>query len=124
MQFRLDGLDHVALSVSDVHRSIDWYHDVLSLERRFEEAWGTMPALVMAGSSGLALFPATPERPAGPGPGMLHLAFRVDRESFDAARRALDDPGIPVQFSDHDVAHSIYFADPDGYRLELTTYDV
>ena len=27
-------------------------------------------------------------------------------------------------WGDHGVAHSLYFVDPDGNRLELTTYDV
>ena len=28
------------------------------------------------------------------------------------------------EFQDHAASHSIYFEDPDGHRLEITTYDV
>ena len=28
------------------------------------------------------------------------------------------------RLEDHGVAHSLYFADPDGHRLELTTYEI
>jgi hypothetical protein len=32
--------------------------------------------------------------------------------------------GIAFEFQDHAVSQSIYFDDPDGLRLELTTYEV
>jgi len=63
----LEALDHVGLAVSDVNRSMDWYHSVLGLERAFKQAWGTYPAvLVTPGTSGqpgtgVALFPARGE---------------------------------------------------------------
>ena len=31
---------------------------------------------------------------------------------------------ISTEFQDHGISHSIYFQDPDGHQLELTTYDV
>ncbi len=55
--FKLDGLDHVALTVRDVARSVAWYQDVLGLERAHEDVWGDIPAFVLTGNSGLALFP-------------------------------------------------------------------
>jgi len=38
--FRIRHIDHVALTVKDVERSVAWYHDVLGLERRHQEVWG------------------------------------------------------------------------------------
>jgi len=32
--------------------------------------------------------------------------------------------GIPYDFQDHGIAHSVHFADPDGHKVEITTYDV
>jgi len=29
-----------------------------------------------------------------------------------------------VEFQNHGIAHSIYFRDPDGHELEITTYEV
>jgi catechol 2,3-dioxygenase-like lactoylglutathione lyase family enzyme len=55
--------------------------------------------------------------------GFHHLAFRVDRENFELAQQDLRAAGIEFEFADHDVSHSIYFSDPDGVRLELTTYE-
>jgi catechol 2,3-dioxygenase-like lactoylglutathione lyase family enzyme len=55
---------------------------------------------------------------------MLHLAFRANWSEFLAAQEDLKARGIAFALSDHEVAHSIYFADPDGIRLEITTYDL
>ena len=124
----VQGLDHVALTVRDVPRSVAWYRDVLGLERRYEEVWGDFPAVVGAGTTSLALFPAPVPAPAPP-PGrdvlsVRHIAFRVDREAFDRARGELEARGLAPTFQDHTAAHSLYFTDPDGHQLELTTYDV
>jgi catechol 2,3-dioxygenase-like lactoylglutathione lyase family enzyme len=43
----LEQLDHVAIAVRDVERSVEWYRDVLGLERR-HEVWGSYPAMVCA----------------------------------------------------------------------------
>lgn len=116
---KLQQLDHVALTVSDLRKSTEWYQRVLGLERRYQEAWGDEPTFVCAGSTGLALFPAenAPSK-------MTHLAFRADRETFERAQRELKQQGIEFVFQDHQIVHSIYFTDPDGHRLEITTYDL
>ena len=55
---------------------------------------------------------------------MLHLAFRADRKSFLAAQEELKHHGITFEFQDHEISHSIYFRDPDGHELEITTYEL
>jgi catechol 2,3-dioxygenase-like lactoylglutathione lyase family enzyme len=55
---------------------------------------------------------------------MLHLAFRANRENFLGAQQELKQRGIKFEFQDHEIAHSIYFRDPDGHQLEITTYEV
>jgi catechol 2,3-dioxygenase-like lactoylglutathione lyase family enzyme len=55
---------------------------------------------------------------------MLHLAFRADRKNFGAAQQELKTRGIKFEFQDHEIAHSIYFRDPDGHQLEITTYEI
>ncbi len=123
---RLEGIDHVALAVRDVARSVVWYQQVLGLERRYEEAWGDYPAVVGIGTTSIALFPAagTATRPLDDRGAitMRHLAFRVSEASFAEVQAEMQRRGIPFEFQDHDIAHSIYFEDPDGYRLEITTY--
>jgi len=126
--FNLEGIDHVALAVRDVARSVAWYQRVLGLERRYQEAWGDMPAVVGIGTTSLALFPVGTGSPGAPPDretlAMRHLAFRASGADFAAARKSLEAGGIAFEFQDHDIAHSIYFEDPDGHRLEITTYDL
>lgn len=126
--FRLEGIDHVALTVRDVERSVRWYQEVLGLARLHQEVWGSFPAVVGIGTTSLALFPVASHQPDGPpGPGTLcvrHVAFRVDRRSFESARVELGARGIGLEIQDHQIAHSIYFRDPDGHQLEITTYEI
>ncbi len=68
--------------------------------------------------------PLGPPFPPGGMPSLRHIAFRADAANFERAQRELGARGIELTFEDHDIAHSIYFHDPDGYRLEITTYDL
>ena len=125
---KLERLDHVAISVTDVPASAAWYHDVMGLERVYEAEWGDFPAMMSAGSSGIALFPIEGGSPKPP-PGrdvlaMRHLAFGTDGAGLAQAEAELIQRGIAFKSQHHGVSRSIYFNDPDGHELELTTYDV
>jgi catechol 2,3-dioxygenase-like lactoylglutathione lyase family enzyme len=120
--FRTEGLDHVAIAVSDLDRSERFYGDVLGLERVLPQ-WDP-PRVLASEGSGVALFPEGDDFRGNTAPHILHFAFRVTREAFEAARAELAERGIETSFSDHGASHSIYFEDPDGHRLELTTYEV
>ena len=124
----LAGIDHLAMSVTDVERSTRWYMDVLGFERRYEGAWDGIPAFIGKGRTAIALFPlgakASRLSLSPTGPQMLHLAFRTSTHGFQAAQRELQQRGIVFTFEDHGIAHSIYFSDPDGHKLEITTYEL
>ena len=128
-RFNNAGLDHVAIAVSDLARSQLFYERVLGLERQHEE-WGDTPIVLAAEGTGLALFhrdvhpSPTPDDVEPPAVRILHIAFRVDREGFQEARTALEQEGVESRFSDHGISHSVYFDDPDGHVIELTTYQV
>jgi catechol 2,3-dioxygenase-like lactoylglutathione lyase family enzyme len=126
--FDNQGLDHVAIAVADVERSQDFYETVLGLERVHEE-W-EVPVVLAANGSGIALFDralhpsSTPDDVEPPAVRILHIAFRLPRDGFDEARVSLREHGIETRLSDHGISHSLYFEDPDGHQIELTTYDV
>jgi len=125
---QLEGIDHVALGVRDIERSVKWYIEVLGFERLHEGIWDGVPTFIGRGNTGIALFPASSDAKSTPSSHrelrMLHLAFRADRENFLAAQRELEERGIKFSFEDHEISHSIYFRDPDGHHLEITTYEV
>lgn len=121
---KLIGLDHVAIAVADVERSASWYVEVLGFERMHEGEWGGVPTFVGTNRTGIALFPQKRSERAGPDRGILHIAFCATRENFLGAQRELKSRGVPFQFEDHGISHSIYFRDPDDHRVELTTYDL
>ncbi|HEY2800497.1 MAG TPA: VOC family protein [Chthoniobacterales bacterium] len=120
----LSGIDHVALAVPDVERTVAWYVEVLGLERQHVDEWNGVPTFVGKGSTGLALFPSDEKTSRGEGGAMLHLAFRTDREGFVRAEEELRMREIAFHFEDHGISHSIYFRDLNDLRLEITTYDV
>lgn len=120
---RLDSLDHVGLAVADVGQSVAWYRDVLGLRRAYEQEWGDFPAVMGANGSRVALFPRTEDHPVSPDDPVRHVGFRTSRAGLEAARAELDARGIGYQTGDYGVAWSVYLPDPDGYVVEITTYD-
>ena len=123
---QLEGIDHVAMGVRDVERSAKWYTEVLGFEPIQAGMWGGVPTFIGKGDTGIALFPAShePKLSNHREIRMLHLAFRADRQNFLGAQRELEKRGIKFEFQDHEISHSIYFRDPDGHQLEITTYEI
>jgi catechol-2,3-dioxygenase len=126
--FQHEGLDHLALAVSDVDRTVKWYSEVLGFEPRHEGMWDGIPVFIGKGDTALAIFPAKPNARSTSSSrdqvGMLHFALRSDRKNFLAAQDELKRRGIQFTFQDHEISQSIYFADPDGHKVEITTYEL
>src|SRR5687768_9688482 len=122
----LEQIDHVALTCVSPGATKTWYVDVLGFEHVFPGQWDGIPILLRLGSTYIALFPVT-----GAGSDLKssirldHLALRATTYvDFQLAQQELRDAGTSFQFQDHEISHSIYFSDPDGHKLEITTYDV
>lgn len=135
--FKADHLDHVELFVPDRREAARWYEETLGLSILSQhEHWADDPRgpLMIScdnGKSMLALFTGEPrgqQRTAG-----FHLvAFRVDGKGFFrflehiAEHPVRNEAGEEVRAltpRDHGQAFSVYFCDPWGHRLEVTTYD-
>ena len=55
---------------------------------------------------------------------MMHVCFRTSRTQFEIARNDLKERGLDLRFENHGICHSLYFSDPDGFRIEISTYDL
>jgi len=121
----LRRLDHVSLNVSDRPRSIAWYRDVLGLEQRGNARRDDWPVFMGDFGACVALFQAQVESPdrAPESTGLRHVAFMVGREDLAAAQERLRERGVEFWLEDHGNAHSLYFPDPDGNVIELTSYN-
>jgi catechol 2,3-dioxygenase-like lactoylglutathione lyase family enzyme len=125
--FQIEGFDHVAIAVRDLAASREWYREVLGLERRYADEGGEVPSVMCAGDSCVALFPAEGMPRPAPGRGSLvmrHFAWRVDRANFERAQERFRELALEFEEADHGIAHSVYISDPDGHRIEITTYEV
>jgi catechol 2,3-dioxygenase-like lactoylglutathione lyase family enzyme len=119
---RIERLDHVSINVADRTRSIAWYRDALGLEQQNEPTEDAEPVFMGEFGSCIALFQAqtgSPERQPE-SVGVRHVAFVVD--DLDRTQEHLSSEGVEFRFEDHGNAHSVYFRDPDGNTIELTTY--
>lgn len=123
----LSRLDHVAITCQSIDVSTRWYQEVLGFERVFADRWGGIPVFLKLGATSLALFPSKAKGPARSEtrPHIDHIALLAETATdFTDARKSLEQEQIEYVFQDHEVSHSVYFDDPDGHRLEITTYDV
>ncbi|MBT8312729.1 MAG: VOC family protein [Flavobacteriaceae bacterium] len=123
--FAIDFLDHVALRVKDLQVSARWYEKVMGLTPYHVPEWGEYPIFLLAGKTGVALFPASSEDSTLPaatkGPGIDHFAFQVSNENFEKSKAWFSEQEIPYQVRDHHHFLSVYLQDPDGHTVELTT---
>lgn len=126
---------HVDLTVSDLSRSIAFYAKVLEGLgfRRYEGDPDGAPCWAVWDGDGGAFSIALHEaRGEGAGrehdrysPGLHHLAFHADsREDVDRFHDFLLDLGVeildpPAEYEYTAGYYAVFFADPDGLKLEL-----
>jgi catechol 2,3-dioxygenase-like lactoylglutathione lyase family enzyme len=122
---RLEQIDHVALHCASPEATMEWYVSTLGFERVFAEHWSGVPIFLRLGPTFIALFPRRSPDDRSRDNAISHLAFRAaSYADFKSAQSELQDRGVSFEFEDHEVSHSIYFRDPDGFQLEITTYDL
>jgi catechol 2,3-dioxygenase-like lactoylglutathione lyase family enzyme len=117
------GVHHVALLSADVERTIRFYQDVLEfpLIELFEnrDYRGSTHFFFDIGHGNSLAFFDFPGLDLGPYAevlgGLHHLALSVPADRWEHLRAKLEAAGVPL----HQVGRSLYFADPDGTRLEL-----
>ena len=125
--FQIGQLDHVAINVKEMEVSISWYQKVLGLKKYKLKKWGEFPVFMLAGQTGVAIFPANQletKKTENNNLKIDHFAFILSNENFTKAIQHYKNLAIEYQFKDHTYFHSIYTTDPDGHTVELTTLTV
>jgi len=118
------GVHHVALLCSDVEQTVRFYQELLEfpLTEMFEnrDYQGSTHFFFDIGNGNSLAFFDFPGLDLGPYAevlgGLQHLAISIAPDRWEYLKGKLDAAGVPY---DHVSGSSLYFADPDGVRLEL-----
>ncbi|MCA8929462.1 MAG: VOC family protein [Alphaproteobacteria bacterium] len=123
------GVDHLALICSDVGQTIEFYTQVLGMTLNKivpnrDEPSSTHIFLDMGGGNFLAFFdfpkkgPAKTQRGVG---SMHHLALKATPAQYAHAVKTVRARGIEHDIHGSETKGALYFRDPDGILLEVTT---
>lgn len=124
---RLEQIDHVALRCASPEATKAWYVSTLGFESvdLGQGSGAGSPIFLRLGSTYITVFPQKEQEQAPTNGRIWHFAFRTATYAdFQSAQAELQAKNISFQFRDHQFAHSIYFHDPDGVLLEITSYGV
>jgi catechol 2,3-dioxygenase-like lactoylglutathione lyase family enzyme len=131
----ISGIDHVAITVSDVEATVSWYARVLRASALYLAEWraGKIPVVILrVGENRLSIHAAAaPAKPHAkhPAPGSADLCFRWRGPLRDAQAQLaasgveIEEGPVPRPAADGTPGHSIYFRDRDGNLLELLSTD-
>jgi glyoxylase I family protein len=134
----INGIHHLRLTVTDVGRSRDFYTGLLgfevavdsppaddpSAEAAYRVLWGG--CVLARGDLLMGLRPVAPrdDRFDEDRVGLDHLSFSVaSRDQLEAARRLLDERGVPhgeITVLEGFGIYVLPFRDPDNIQIELT----
>ena len=107
--FRAVGLNHIALNVTDVARSRAFYVEHLGLRVSRESR---NSAFLRCGDEFIALFRSSE-------PGLDHYCYAIENYSVRSAAERLESKNISPRIA----GDRIYFDDPDGLEVQLSSPD-
>lgn len=113
------GLTHVALTVSDLDRSFQFYHDVFGMLAVYREK-NFVQAQTPGARDILVLEEGTDN--VGKSGGIKHFGFRLaDPRDIDKAASAVERAGGKITHRGEFCPGEpyIFFTDPDGYEVEV-----
>lgn len=134
----IQRIHHVAYRCNDAKETVTFYQSVLGMEFQLAIAEDEVPStkapdpymhvFLDAGNGSVLAFFELPNSPAmGTDPNtpdwVQHIAFEVPTmDDLKTAKQKAEAAGLDVVGpTDHGIFQSIYFFDPNGHRLEITT---
>src|SRR5262245_60024690 len=126
MSFSVMRIDHVEVFVADIAKSVEWYRRAPGLEEVYR--WNPEPVTSGAADPQPALFRSkhpmsdASNKDDAPRIRWRRVAWLTDSNGFSAAQSHLNSLGIHIDGPyNHGRTQSIYFKDPDGNPLEITS---
>eukprot|EP00933_Yihiella_yeosuensis_P043383 TRINITY_DN3815_c0_g2_i1.p1 TRINITY_DN3815_c0_g2~~TRINITY_DN3815_c0_g2_i1.p1 ORF type:complete len:199 (-),score=22.80 TRINITY_DN3815_c0_g2_i1:154-711(-) len=131
------GLDHAAIGVKDLQKSLLWYKSVLGMDHVLADDPMFNGDIAMAGVSGIPLLallklPEDEEVLQGSREQRAHFALRTSPEAFALWREQLPEllrahrihekQSLSIQEDDYGRQRSLFFQDPDTNEIEVTAW--
>jgi len=113
------GVNHITLSVKNIEESFAFYTQVLGLRPMAKWAEGVY---LLAGDIRITLVLDKHSREAI-FPEYTHIAFTVSTPYFEALSKRIKFSGAKILQNNWSEGTSLYFMDPNGYKLEVHASD-
>ena len=134
--FRIERIDHAAIGVRDLMTSKKWYAEVLRMDHIFTDdpEFNGDIAMIGNGEAQVALLklPDYVEPLKGGREQKGHVAFKVSVKHFWQFHETLPrllpmhrghpDQSVEIEEADYGRQLSLFFVDPDGNEIEVTTW--
>lgn len=121
----LKKVAYVTLLVKDQDKALEFYTNVVGLEKRFDNAVPDGPRFLTVGVKDqdveLVLWPGTPGKPQ-PAQGRIPAVCTIETGNCRKAYEALKSRGVtfdPPDVLEQPWGYVAMFCDPDGNRLQL-----
>ena len=129
--FSIEDIDHIEMFVSDREKAAKWYKGIFGLKSIKElDVWTKIGPLLIGTEDRSVTLDLMNGKKENDG-SINRMAFRTTGEKFINFLDKIDSLDLffleervtKEQVVNHDLSYSIYFDDPDGNKLELTSYD-
>ena len=125
---QIKGIDHVAVNVRDIDKSLEFYTKVLGLNiTQREPSKPGIEYFLDCGPSLIGIIQAKDltrnHAFENEGLGANHFSFRVHSKDFESMIKRLEEYNIMIEFAKkREKSWSLYFYDLDGNKLEITSW--
>jgi catechol 2,3-dioxygenase-like lactoylglutathione lyase family enzyme len=113
----ISGVDFITISTKDIDRAVEFYGNVLGLERG--KQWGNMPAHEFETGNLTIAVMQSDAFDVEHGTNSHPIEFQVD--DFEGAKAELESRGVEFRGEtiDSGVCYQTFFSDPDGNALAI-----